>query len=211
MKAIMKSKPNAVVVILLVLVCMATSAKFLALRTAAGQDARESAPEKPLKRETVDQQPPLEKTKNDAPTARNDEDQPTGKKIALLIGVNHYNKSISLNSAEQDVVELGKVLKAGGYEVTLLCDREGRKDAAKKPILANIQTQLKAALDRCQDRHDTILVAFAGHGYQVGDEPFICPADSNPDSKTTDTDLSVCQRVCISKVIVAQDTVARLQ
>ena len=45
-----------------------------------------------------------------------------GKKVALLIGVNKYEKRgfRDLEYAERDVEELGQVLAQGGYEIHLL-------------------------------------------------------------------------------------------
>ena len=107
----------------------------------------------------------------------------SGKKYAFLVGVKEYQheKLQSLRYTERDVVELAKVLKASGYEVTLLCDAEGQKNEAGRPWRENIDRLLKDLLRKCQ-RSDSILVAFSGHGLQFEGQRdcFFCPADARP-------------------------------
>src|SRR5947207_611851 len=61
-----------------------------------------------------------------------------GKKVALLIGVNKYDKRgfRDLEFAERDVDELAEVLAQGGYEVHLLT---GAAAGEKRATLENIQ------------------------------------------------------------------------
>src|SRR5262245_51012031 len=57
------------------------------------------------------------------------------KRLALLVGVNEYKHDMlpSLKYAVNDVTELGQVLAAAGYEVTLLSDDAGKKDGKFAP------------------------------------------------------------------------------
>jgi len=49
-------------------------------------------------------------------------DEPAGKRVSLLVGVNKYDKRLfnDLSYAERDVEEMATVLEKAGYEVQLL-------------------------------------------------------------------------------------------
>src|SRR5262249_44763357 len=104
-----------------------------------------------------------------------------GKRYAVLVGVKEYDHSSlsNLEYTENDVVALARLLRPAGYQVALLCDAEGRKAPRNKPTLRNIKAQLTATLGRCTKR-DTVVVAFAGHGLQLGGrkDAFFCPCDA---------------------------------
>jgi formylglycine-generating enzyme required for sulfatase activity len=111
-----------------------------------------------------------------------------GKKYALLVGIRAYDHDSlpDLKHTEADVEELGKVLSVADYRVTLLTTTRGKKpDAA--PTAKNIRGKLKNILDHVT-KHDTVLVALAGHGVQLRVETagkekevaFFCPADAKP-------------------------------
>ncbi len=120
-----------------------------------------------------------------------------GKRYALLVGVKDYDHS-KLNTLEyavNDVVELGELLRRHSYDVTLL--RSGADDARLVPTLANIQARLAEVLEKCK-RHDTVLVALAGHGLQFetdrpgdADDAFFCPQDARPLPQRRETLLSL--------------------
>ena len=107
-----------------------------------------------------------------------------GKKYALLVGVNEYdNRTLAnLSYAERDVTELAKVLKANGFEVTILL---GSGTGAAKATRANIEKVVADLLDKVTKK-DTLLTAFAGHGEQFRpdgekeEQPFYCPVDAVP-------------------------------
>ena len=102
------------------------------------------------------------------------------KKYALLVSVGRYDHADlkPLQFAENDVVELGKVLAdpAHGYAVTTLAD-----STAVKPTKKNIDAALRKVLDACK-KGDTVVVGLAGHGLQFGgdDDAFFCPQDAKP-------------------------------
>jgi formylglycine-generating enzyme required for sulfatase activity len=91
-----------------------------------------------------------------------------GKKYALLVGVDYYAHSgfKPLDGAENDVVELEKVLKKQGFTTRLLTTARGRNKGADAPTAANLRRELDALLDG-KTREDTVLIAFAGHGAEV--------------------------------------------
>ena len=90
-------------------------------------------------------------------------DEPTMR--AVVVGVNEYQheRLPSLKYAEADAVALDKVLRAAGYDVTLLT--ASSKVAGRTPTKANIDAQVAAVLKACR-KGDTVVLAFAGHGLQ---------------------------------------------
>src|SRR5438552_3159119 len=108
--------------------------------------------------------------------------QPQGRNLALLVGVKKYQKPLeALEFTENDVLQLGKRLADADYKSTILCDSNGVKDKALLPTRANIRAQLKALLKDCT-KNDTVLLALAGHGVQLGDgeeqRSYFCPSDA---------------------------------
>src|SRR5262245_30111384 len=91
--------------------------------------------------------------------------QTPGKRVALLVGVNHYDKRgfRDLEYAERDVEELADVLRGAGYEVHLLT---GKAAGSRRAELRNVQTAVGAVLTG-RKKEDLILVALAGHGLQI--------------------------------------------
>jgi formylglycine-generating enzyme required for sulfatase activity len=121
-----------------------------------------------------------------------------GKKYALLVGVRSYDHDSlpDLKHTENDVEEVGKVLARAGYRVTLLTTTRGKTKNNALPTAKNIRTELKGILDKVT-KHDTVLVALAGHGVQLRvkaaggekEEGFFCPADAKPRSTKDATEL----------------------
>jgi hypothetical protein len=115
------------------------------------------------------------------------------RKVAFLVGVGHYDHNFkSLGTAPvNDVTELAKVLKAGGFEVVLLTSQENKKDevrATKANILQRFDAAVKGAAGAPGlTNTDTLLVVLCGHGVQANvpnistgrteSQPFFCPAD----------------------------------
>jgi sulfatase modifying factor 1 len=108
-----------------------------------------------------------------------------GKKVALLIGVNKYDKRgfRDLEYAERDVQELKPLLEQAGYSVDLLT---GSGEGAKRATLKNIRAAVEALL-KDRNKHDLVLIALAGHGLQLEvagpdgklqSESFFCPCDA---------------------------------
>jgi len=110
-----------------------------------------------------------------------------GQKLALLVGVQKYAhpKLPDLRFCENDVTALAELLRKAGYKVTVLCDSLGKNDPTLVPIKANIDKELMKLLTQCKDRHDTVVLGFAGHGLQIKDDKedhgaFFCPSDAKP-------------------------------
>src|SRR5262245_64124533 len=112
--------------------------------------------------------------------------QTPGKRYALLVGVNEYNKPgfTPLKYAEADAKELAAVLKADGYEVTLLLgSAAGSERATRENVEAAVGRLLKVATQR-----DTLLIGLAGHGSQfkptetAKEEAYFCPVDAVRDT-----------------------------
>jgi formylglycine-generating enzyme required for sulfatase activity len=117
-----------------------------------------------------------------------------GKKYALLVGVAEYSSAHfpPLQYAEKDVEELAKLLRqpaAGFASVRILTTARGEKDRAATPTAANVRRALRE-LAEGKTRHDTVLLALAGHGVQleVADPDdkgpprtysYFCPADAS--------------------------------
>jgi hypothetical protein len=119
--------------------------------------------------------------------------QDTGQRYAILCGVEEYNHSSlkRLDFAEDDAQELGKVLRSGGYSVTLLCDSAGKSDLALRPTLANLNAALNSVLKGGITWRDTVIVGLMGHGVSFEDDSYFCPLDSQPFSDQKKTLLSL--------------------
>ena len=111
-----------------------------------------------------------------------------GKKLAVVVGVREYQHArFSLPKyTENAALETAQVLREAGYEVTLLCDSNGKKDADLKPTRANILQHVERTLSG-RHRDDLVLIALAGHGLQPDrkNESYFCPADADPADRET--------------------------
>lgn len=116
---------------------------------------------------------------------------------AVLVGVEQYEhpklrEPVPLKYPIEDVTELGDILKQSGYEVVLLTDDTGKTNRALRPTNANVDTQVKAVLRKCQ-KSDTVILAFAGHGLQFAgqNDAYFCPLDARPFSDEADSLVSI--------------------
>jgi formylglycine-generating enzyme required for sulfatase activity len=111
--------------------------------------------------------------------ARGDDEAP-GKRVALLVGINAYQKPFfdNLKYAERDVEEVGKELKMLGFEVTTLTG-----DKATRKAIDDTANRLVEPLAK----DDVMLVMLCGHGLQVEvklpdgsskNDAFFCPYDA---------------------------------
>jgi uncharacterized caspase-like protein len=106
------------------------------------------------------------------------------KKVALLVGVNRYDKrgfaERPLQYAERDVEDLKKELVKAGFQVTLLTGTRATK--------ANIDKALEATL-KGLNATDIVLVGLAGHGQQLSfkdkEDAFFCPCDAEKNAPET--------------------------
>jgi hypothetical protein len=91
----------------------------------------------------------------------------SGKRYALLIGINAYRDLPPLAKAVGDASALGAALTGFGYEVTVV------KDATRRELneaLARFTAQLKP--------EDTAVIHYSGHGIEIAQQNFLLPADT---------------------------------
>ena len=133
-----------------------------------------------------------------------------GKHYALVVGVSSYRAGQPLPPlpyTENDANGLAEVLKAGGYDVTLMTQTVGRTKGKEvlAPLSDYIRDQISAILDNpfLKD-DDVIIVAFAGHGvqYEMVDANgnknakfYFCPADADIRRLKTAEDISERNRL----------------
>ncbi len=116
---------------------------------------------------------------------------PAGKKVALLIGVNTYDKRgfRDLEYAERDIDAMAAVLQDAEWEVRLL---RGTSTGTQRATLGNINSAVEATLTG-RTKRDLVLVGLAGHGVQaevegggaLRAESFFCPADAEQGNAKT--------------------------
>lgn len=101
----------------------------------------------------------------------------TGRKWAVLIGINKYEAS-PLRFCASDAKRLSETLiKDCGYSaerVLLLTDEQ--EDRRLHPTKANLQEHVKKTLAEIE-KNDTVLVFFSGHGFLSDGQSFLCPID----------------------------------
>ncbi len=114
--------------------------------------------------------------------------QSSGKKYALLVGVETYDPAFfnRLRFAEEDVQALGQALQDLGFDVIVMTSQA--PIPARKPNNAQkIMAQLEA---RCQrlGTNDTLIVALSGHGVMFEKQPklpdgtresYFCPEEAD--------------------------------
>ena len=119
---------------------------------------------------------------------------PAPKRVALLVGVNHYEKRgfIDLKWPENDVDELALELKQLRFDKVVVMKGSFADDDPLKATSANIPARLQELLKGI-GKEDVVWVVLSGHGQQVtlqknGDSvetDFFCPVDAvNEDGGT---------------------------
>ncbi len=117
------------------------------------------------------------------------QDKKAGKRYALLIGVQKYGSDDlhDLECSDKDVLDLADTLRATGYrkgDVTVLSTRE--KGA---PTVKAIRAAIKEFVERDYRKEDTVLIAFSGHGIQVGKRFYFCPQGARIPADPKEDDL----------------------
>ncbi len=117
------------------------------------------------------------------------QDKKAGKRYALLIGVQKYGSDDlhDLECADKDVHDLADTLRVTGYrkgDVTVLSTRE--KGA---PTVKAIRAAIKEFVERDYRKEDTVLIAFSGHGIQVGKRFYFCPQGARIPADPKEDDL----------------------
>jgi tetratricopeptide (TPR) repeat protein/serine/threonine protein kinase len=108
------------------------------------------------------------------------------RSYALLVGVNQPSKRLpDFLHAEADVVELGRVLLAGGYpSENIQTVTQGQDDIP--PTAGRIRAALKSLVNKCTSS-DTLTVALVGHLVTMDGQRacYFCPAESDLSDKAT--------------------------
>ncbi len=135
-----------------------------------------------------------------------------GDKLALLIGVNDYSGSgeaatslPSLKYAAKDVSDLRTTLLESGYTTDDVVVLNGQ-DANAAPTRENILAAVEQLQGRTGDRASSVMVVFAGHGFNEHSESYLCPRDYHS-SRGRDSAISVS---VLSEELMAIDADAHL-
>jgi uncharacterized caspase-like protein len=136
-------------------------------------------------------------------------DEPSPKKVAVLIGIDRYDnaKVGNLEFANRDAVVLGLELENLGFTTTVLTT-DMKED--RQPTKKNIEATLKNVSDIVA-KHDTVLIFFSGQGFQFDDNTYLCPRDGRPFTDTVNTMIAVndllqtCERLGASNCFVLLD------
>ncbi|MFO1062279.1 MAG: caspase family protein [Pirellulales bacterium] len=103
-----------------------------------------------------------------------------GQRYALLVGVNEYDKEsglASLNYASDDVEALAEVLSRRGYNKrNIRVLRSAADDSSMVPTRENIVQSLRILTEELRlSPDDSMLIVFAGHGFNSNGESYLCP------------------------------------
>lgn len=107
--------------------------------------------------------------------------QNAGQKRAVLIGINHYYLDSAIGNLKycvNDVMELDSILSnelRGNFSTVTLCS--GNQDNKLAPNRSNILAMVKLLANNSEE-NDTILVYFAGHGFEQDGVNYVLPADA---------------------------------
>lgn len=125
----------------------------------------------------------------------------SGRKRALVIGINYTDYNNSLDSCVSDAKNMKAVLlqhyRFSEDTVLLLTDEETPEETLESPTRARILTALQWLVEGAQ-RNDSLVFYFSGHGLQTpdlnGDErdgldEVICPVDYKTAGTIVDDDL----------------------
>lgn len=114
----------------------------------------------------------------------------TGRRYAMLVGVNDYSYFSPLTFCDNDIANLSKTLSHNGFDARdIVVLRDGLKDRHLLPNKNNIVTQLKLLLESVE-KNDLVVVAFSGHGVHIKGKSYLCPYDAQLD-RATDTMISL--------------------
>lgn len=105
---------------------------------------------------------------------------PTGdgveRRRAVVVGIGHFVDSEPLPFSASDARKLDAVLRARGFEVTLLHDGPGgarRRTITAAKVLGAVRDVVAAS-----DEDDLVLIYLACHGVRVDDRPYLTMADT---------------------------------
>jgi hypothetical protein len=101
----------------------------------------------------------------------------SGKRRAVLIGIDDDNVEGHLNFRVKDQSALKDRLQRGGFDprhVRLLSDKA--EDSALSATKSNIESAIEST---CQEaaKGDLVLISFSGHGRQIANKCYLCPRE----------------------------------
>lgn len=122
-----------------------------------------------------------------------------GDRVALLIGNSAYDGYSweALANSRNDVAHICSTLTDAGYAVRVVADAE--------------QKALLTALDRFAAETagaGTVVVYYAGHGFQYAQKNYVVPTDAPPMTRRSDLDLRFVSLETIAKRVVPDGAVA---
>ncbi len=122
-----------------------------------------------------------------------------GDRVALLIGNSAYDgfSWAALANARTDVAHICSTLTDAGYAVRVIADAE--------------HDDLLAGLDRFAAEAagaGTVVVYYAGHGFQYGQKNYVVPTDAPPMTRRSDLDLRFVSLETIAKRVIPDGAVA---
>ena len=110
---------------------------------------------------------------------------PSGKRYALLIGVNQYAKPIkSLQFCVKDMELLASCFQTSGTpkeNIILVTDNSSFE---YRPTGGNIRRQIETVTN-IMEPDDQLVIAFSGHGVMVDGKSYLCPSDTDLKDKTS--------------------------
>ena len=92
------------------------------------------------------------------------------RRVALVIGISHYQSVPSLANPQSDAGAVAKSLRDDGFEVTELTQP---KDLDRTPLSAAISAFRRTAVGA-----EAALIYYAGHGVEAGGRNWLLPADA---------------------------------
>ncbi len=116
------------------------------------------------------------------------------QKFALLVGVNKYSDLTPLECAAKDQWALAERLRKAGFpadQIIVLASQtpsgQNNDDVKRLPIQRNVLKWLSNVVDLTR-KGDMLIVAFSGHGIQIGEHNYLCPIDADPEYPEADDD-----------------------
>lgn len=136
-----------------------------------------------------------------APEVGEDPPELTGRRKAVLIGVNYFGTSAELKGCINDVHSIKELLAEHGWEEsdeTMIVLTDDQEDPSKQPTRDNIMSACRWLTDGAE-AGDVLFFHYSGHGAQQADPEFaeedgmdetICPVDMASAGQITDGQLA---------------------
>ena len=104
----------------------------------------------------------------------------SGKRYALVVGINGYEHLGKLEYCRQDAEAVAKVLveRAGFGQKRVCLIADGQEKKANQPTYTNLLRRFKQ-FTSLPKKGDTLLIFFAGHGVTFGKEACLMPIDGS--------------------------------